>query len=142
MGNSAKRKYITSIKENFEHLSTEFLTKNKSYHKQSENTKKVNRVQLKDIKNNSLIEFSLDLLSKLKTKDKHINNISLINSIAVQRVKNDNEFIYELTYIDELYKEKSKTARFSQSMTTDSDSEASKLAEDMIRKLDAAISQE
>ena len=43
---------------------------------------------------------------------------------------------------DELYKEKSKTARFSQSMTTDSDSEASKLAEDMIRKLDAAISQE
>ena len=105
MGNSAKRKYITSIKENFEHLSTEFLTKNKSYHKQSENTKKVNRVQLKDIKNNSLIEFSLDLLSKLKTKDKHINNISLINSIAVQRVKNDNEFIYELTYIDELYKE-------------------------------------
>ena len=43
---------------------------------------------------------------------------------------------------DELYKEKSKTARFSQSMTTDSDSEASKLAEDVIRKLDAAISQE
>ena len=43
---------------------------------------------------------------------------------------------------DELYKQKSKTARFSQSMTTDSDSEASKLAEDMIRKLDAAISQE
>ena len=43
---------------------------------------------------------------------------------------------------DELYKEKSKTARFSQSMTTDSDSEASKLAEDMIRQLDAAISQE
>ena len=105
MGNSAKRKYITSIKENFERLSTEFLTQNKSFHKQSENTKKVNRVQLKDIKNNSLIEFSLDLLSKLKTKDKHINNISLINSIAVQRVKNDNEFIYELTYIDELYKE-------------------------------------
>ena len=104
MGNSAKRKYITSIKENFEHLSTDFLSKNKTFHKNSENIIKVNRFQLRDIKNNSLIEFSLDLLSKLKTKDKHINNISLINSIAVQRVKNDNEFINELTYIDELYK--------------------------------------
>ena len=104
MGNSSKRKYITST-ENFQHLLRDFISKNKTYIKNEEKLNKEAKVKLNDINNNSLIEFSLDLISKLKAKDKHINNISLINSIAVQRVKNDNEFIYELTYIDELYKE-------------------------------------
>ncbi len=40
---------------------------------------------------------------------------------------------------DELYKEKSKTARFSQNLTQDSSGEATKLAEDMIKKLDQAL---
>ena len=40
---------------------------------------------------------------------------------------------------DELYKEKSKTAKITQNSTICSEVEAEKLAEDMIRKLDEAI---
>ena len=41
---------------------------------------------------------------------------------------------------DELYKEKSKTAKFSQDAAIGSEGEAERLAAEMIKKLDAAIS--
>ena len=88
------------------------------------------------IQANENTEYLEKLLSYYKKFTDDVNKIDSIKSPLQVAI------VSGIMLCDELYKEKSKTARFSQSMTTDSDSEASKLAEDMIRKLDAAISQE
>ena len=53
-----------------------------------------------------MIDLSLEIISNCRKRDrlKYKNNITLINSFTLQRVKHENEFLNEINYFEEQYK--------------------------------------
>ena len=108
MGNiSNKNKYIKSKGENFKEIATDFISSNYVWRNITNDEKKIKKkFSLNSIKNDNLIDLSLEIISNCRKRDrlKYKNNITLINSFTLQRVKHENEFLNEINYFEELYK--------------------------------------
>lgn len=107
MGNiSNKNKYIKSKGENFNEIATDFISSNYVWRNITNDGKKIkNKFSLNSLKNDNLIDLSLEIISGCCKRDKlkYKNNITLINSLTLQRVKHEKEFLNELNYFEELY---------------------------------------
>lgn len=108
MGNiSNKNKYIKSKGENFKEITTDFISSNYVWRNITNDEKKIKKkFSLNSIKNDNLVDLSLEIISNCRKRDrlKYKNNITLINSFTLQRVKHENDFLNEINYFEELYK--------------------------------------